>query len=151
MSRRLSWVLAAGAALLAAGAAHAGDIRQQCGSTTRADAIRASSVIVADALAPPEDRVIALRNRGFSYQQQGDLDSAIVDYDAAVKLAKTAGARPRSQEARMLAKVYVDRGVAWRLKGEPEKALADFDAALAVDPQLASAQENRDALFFRSR
>jgi tetratricopeptide (TPR) repeat protein len=122
-----------------------------CGSTTPALAIRACSVVVADSLAPPEDRIIALRNRGFSHQLEGDLDGAIADYDAAVKLSNTTFAHPRGQDARILAKTLVDRGVAWRAKGDPDKALADFDAALWVDPQLASAQENREALFFKSR
>jgi len=151
MTRHLPLVLAAGAAWLAASAAHAGDIRQMCGSTTPALAIRACSVIIADSLAPPGDRVVALRNRGFSHQQEGDLDRAIADYDAAVKLSNTTAAHPRGEDARILAKTLVDRGVAWRQKGDPDKALADFDAAIWADPHLASAQENRDALFFKSR
>jgi tetratricopeptide (TPR) repeat protein len=142
---------AAAAAAVFASAAQAGGIRDLCASTTRSDAVRACSVIIADSLAPPEDRIIALRNRGFSYQQQGELDRAIADYDTAIKLSHSSAAHPRGQDARILARTLVDRGVAWREKNEPDKALADFDAAIEIDPQLASAQENRDALFFKSR
>ena len=132
-------------------AAHALDIRQRCASTARPDAIRACTVVITDALAPSEDRIIALRNRGFSHQQQGDLDTAIADYDAAIKLSRTVAVNPRGQDARLLAKTLVDRGVAWREKGDPDKALADFDAAADADPTLVSAQQNRDALYFQSR
>lgn len=152
MTRTLALALAAGAAALAAASgAHAMDIRQMCASTARPDAIRSCTVIISDTLAPPEDRIIALRNRGYSHQLQGDLDRAIADYDTAIKLSQATAAHPRGPDARILAKTLVDRGVAWREKGEPEKALADFDAAEAADPTLVSAAENRDALYFKKR
>lgn len=131
----------------AASGAHAMDLRQKCASTAHVDAIRACSVLITDGLTPPEDRIIALRNRGFSYQQLGELDRAIGDYDSAIRLSRTTAAHPRGQEARLLAKTLVDRGVAWREKGDLNKALADFDAAIWADPELPSAQENRSALF----
>jgi tetratricopeptide (TPR) repeat protein len=140
-------------ALVIAGAASAQsrDPSFLCTSRHTAEAIAACTAIIRDSLQPPEDRVVALRNRGYTYQLTGDLDRAIVDYDAAVKLALAEGKHPKGRAATLLAKTYVDRGVAWRAKGEVDKALADFDAALAADPNLVSAQENRDALFFQSK
>ncbi len=137
------------AALLAATSARAqyDDPVQLCAARHTADAIRACTKVVKDFTLPAETRVIALRNRGYSFQLQGDLDKAIGDYDAAIKLA--AAGQPRGKAALMLAKTYVDRGVAWREKGDVDKALADFDAALAVAPDLASAKDNRAALFFK--
>jgi tetratricopeptide (TPR) repeat protein len=152
MTRRPVLALAGGVAVMAAAsAAHAMDIRQMCASTARPDAIRSCTVIISDGLAPAEDRIIAMRNRGYSYQLQGELDRAISDYNAAIKLSQATAPHPRGQDARVLAKTLVDRGVAWREKGDPDKALADFDAAEAADPTLASAAENRDALYFKKR
>ncbi len=127
------------------------DPRFLCASHHAGEAIRACSVVIRDALQPPEDRIVAFRNRGYTYQLQGQLGRAIGDYDAAVKMALADGPHPKGKAATLLAKTYVDRGVAWREKGDVDKALADFDAAIAADPTLASAQENRDALFFKKR
>ena len=152
MTRAFTLSLAgAAAALAAASGAHAMDIRQMCASTARSDAVRSCSVIIAESLAPAEDRIIAMRNRGYSHQLQGDLDLAISDYNAAIKLSQVTVAHPHGQDARILARTLVDRGVAWREKGDPDKALADFDAAETADPTLVSAAENRDALYFKKR
>ena len=151
--RRVLVLASALCAALVAGAAAAqtDDPRFLCASRHSAEAIRACTTVIRDSLQPPEDRVVALRNRGYAYQLQGDLDRAIADYDAAIRLAFSEDKHPKGRAATMLAKTYVDRGVAWREKGEVEKALADFDAAIEADPTLSSAQENRDALFFRKR
>jgi tetratricopeptide (TPR) repeat protein len=149
--RAIFVVAAAGVLVTTAVHAQTDDPRYLCASRHSAEALRACTTVIRDSLQPPEDRIVALRNRGYTYQLQGDLDHAISDYDASIKLALVEDRHPKGRAAAMLAKTYVDRGVAWREKGEVEKALADFDAAIDVDPTLASAQENRDALFFRNR
>jgi tetratricopeptide (TPR) repeat protein len=127
------------------------DPRYLCASHHAVEALRACTTVIKDILQPPEDKIVAYRNRGYTYQLGGDLERAIADYDAAVKMALTEDKHPKGRAAALLAKTYVDRGVAWRERGDVDKALADFDAALAADPDLASARENRDALFFKSR
>lgn len=67
-----------------------------------------------------------LDSRGFTYLRLGQLDNAIADLDAALKLA------PR------LAPSLFVRSIAWSRKGDPTRAAADRAAALAIDPDIAS-------------
>jgi tetratricopeptide (TPR) repeat protein len=150
MRARALIIVAAALTAAAPASAQTKDPAFLCASHHAAEAIRACTTIIRDGLLTPEARIVAFRNRGYTYQLQGDLAHAIADYDAAVKLALAEG-KPRGRAATLLAKTYVDRGVAWREKGDAEKALADFDAAIEADPNLGSAHENRDALFFKSR
>lgn len=83
--------------------------------------------------APPPDAA-ALLARGDGHKSRGDIDRAIVDYDAALK------ADPK------LADAHHNRGLAWRAKGDRRRALADFDAALRLRPDFESARANRRAL-----
>jgi tetratricopeptide (TPR) repeat protein len=122
-----------------------------CGSRQPQRSIAACTRVIQDRLQPADIKTTALRNRGFAHQIRGEPDAAITDYDAAIALVLAGGRSPRGEVETRLAKTYVDRGVAWREKGDVDRALADFDAAIAADPKLESAQENRDALFFRKR
>lgn len=76
-----------------------------------------------------------LLTRGDDFSARGELDRAIVNYDAALK------ADPASAEA------FNARGVARRAKGDRRRALADFDAALKLKPDFALARTNRTSLF----
>jgi lipoprotein NlpI len=62
-------------------------------------------------------------NRGLEHAAKGRADSAIADYDAAIRLD------PRYGDA------YLARGNAWGLKNDSGRAIADFDAALNVNPK----------------
>lgn len=73
--------------------------------------------------------------RGDDFSVKGELDRAIVNYDAALK------ADPVSAEA------FNGRGAARRAKGDRRRALADFDAALKLKPDFAAARANRTSLF----
>ena len=145
--------LAAFAALAIAGPAYsqANFDHDLCGSRKPDRALSACTRVIQDRHEAPEMRVLALRNRGFIYQDRGDLERAIADYDAAIKLATLTPPRQRSEEAGLLAKTYVNRGVAHAARGEAEQALSDYDAALDLVPDLASALQNREALFFKAR
>lgn len=72
--------------------------------------------------------------RGDDFNIKGDLDRAIADYDAALKV------EPGFAEA------LNSRGLAWRAKGDRRRALADFDAALKLKPDFETARANRKSL-----
>jgi tetratricopeptide (TPR) repeat protein len=73
--------------------------------------------------------------RGDDFNIKGDLDRAIADYDAALKV------EPAYAEA------LNSRGIAWRAKGDRRRALLDFDAALKLKPDFDAARANRKSLF----
>lgn len=77
----------------------------------------------------------ALLARGDDFNIKGELDSAIADYDAALKVEPA------------LAEALNSRGMAWRAKGDRRRALSDFDAALKLKPDYEAARANRKSLF----
>ncbi len=68
------------------------------------------------------------------FQRKGDLDRAIADFTAAIKI------QPGFTAA------YVSRGNAYQAKGEREKAAADYKRALAINPNLAAAKDGLKVL-----
>lgn len=77
----------------------------------------------------------ALMARGNDFNAKGDLDRAIADYDAALKIDPS------------LVEALNSRAMAWRAKGDRRKALADLDAALRFKPDFEAARNNRKILF----
>ena len=73
-------------------------------------------------------------NRGLSYASNKDYDSAIADYDQAIRL------RPK-------ANFLTNRGDSYQFKGDRERAMADYDAALRLDANFSLAYNNRAALW----
>ena len=73
--------------------------------------------------------------RGDDFSIKGDLDRAIADYDAALKVDPA------------FADALNGRGVAWRAKGDRRRAQADFDAAIKFKPDFEPARVNRKSLF----
>jgi tetratricopeptide (TPR) repeat protein len=80
------------------------------------------------------DRIKALIARGAAYDVRDQIDRAIGDYDAALRLDPT------------LADIFNARGGLWRRKGDRPRALADFDAAIKLNPQHAAARANYKSL-----
>ncbi len=80
------------------------------------------------------DRLKALVARGAAYARKDQLDSAIADYDVALRLDGS------------LADVFNARGELWRRKGDRVRALADFGAALKLNPQYEKARANYRSL-----
>jgi tetratricopeptide (TPR) repeat protein len=70
-------------------------------------------------------------NRGLSRHEKGELDSAIGDYNEAIRLD------------RKNAHAYSNRGVAWHQKKDVDKAIADFDEAIRLDPKQSEIYNNR--------
>jgi tetratricopeptide (TPR) repeat protein len=149
MSGATRWALGLVAVLaVGAPAAHA-DMhadRELCGSSKPGVAIPNCTKVITDRAQPPEVRALTLSNRGFASQGIGEVDDAIRDYNAAIKLVLGAGLGRHGPSAALLAKTYVNRGVAYGMRDNPTQALRDYDAALALDPGLDSARYNRAVL-----
>ena len=76
------------------------------------------------------DRIKALIARGASFARRDQLDRAIADYDAVLRLDPT------------LADIFNARGELWWRKGERRKALSDFGDALKLNPDQEMARSN---------
>ena len=82
------------------------------------------------------DLAIAYTNRGNAYQQKGDDDRAVDDYDEAIRLD------PK------LASTYSGRCRAHRSNGKSALALVDCNEAIRLDPKSAPAYDNRAMAYF---
>ena len=80
---------------------------------------------------PPAMLAQALLNRGLARQKLGQHDAAIVDYDAALRIAAL------SPKARVRA--LYNRALAFRAKGDAGRAIEDLTAAIYTDPDFAEA------------
>jgi tetratricopeptide (TPR) repeat protein len=66
---------------------------------------------------------IGYNNRGNSYRNYGDYDSAIADYTEAIRID------PKNASA------YEERGDAYYLKGDYDRAISDYTGAIQIDPR----------------
>ena len=115
-------------------------------------------------------------NRGIAWDNKGELDKAIADYNQALainpKFALAYNNRGLAwykkgeydkaiadfnevqrfldpSDAANLAATNNSRGLAWYGKGEYDKAIADFEQALAINPKFALAYNNRGLARYR--
>jgi tetratricopeptide (TPR) repeat protein len=79
------------------------------------------------------DRIKALLARAGAYLRKQQIDLAIADDGAVLRLDPSA-------------EVFNARGELFRTKGDRPRALADFGAALKLDPQHANARANYKSL-----
>jgi tetratricopeptide (TPR) repeat protein len=80
------------------------------------------------------DRVKALIARAAAYDRKDQIDRAIADDGAALRLDTTQ------------AELFNARGELWRRKGDRPRALQDFAAAIKLNPNLSSAKANYKSL-----
>jgi tetratricopeptide (TPR) repeat protein len=80
------------------------------------------------------DRIKALVARAGAYDRKDQVDRAIGDYDAALRLDPA------------LADIFNARGELWRKKGDRPRALADFGAAIKLNPTHEAARANYKSL-----
>ena len=73
----------------------------------------------------------AYANRARAYQDRGDQDHAIQDYDQAIR------------NNPQLASAYLGRGAAYTQKGAYDLAVQDYNQALKIEPSNAEAFFNR--------
>jgi len=70
-------------------------------------------------------------NRGIAYDEEGQYDQAILDYNKALEI------NPRYAEA------YNNRGVAYANKGQYDQAISDYNKALEINPRFAAPYQYR--------
>src|SRR5262249_48061427 len=78
-------------------------------------------------------------NRGGFYDRRGQLDKALADFSAAIKLD------------RKLAPAWADRGLVYGKLGQLDKALADLSKAIELDGKDAQPWHNRGVLYLKLR
>ena len=88
-------------------------------------------IVSGKAKLPPEMLAQALLNRGLAHQKSGNASAAIIDYDAALRIAAL------SPKARVRA--LYNRALAFRAKGDAGRAIEDLTAAIYTDPEFAQA------------
>jgi len=76
-------------------------------------------------------------SRGVERRGAKDIDGAIADYDAAIKI------NPTDQFA------FNNRANLWRDKGDLERAIADYSEAIRIDPGYTAAYVNRGLVYER--
>lgn len=86
---------------------------------------------------PSPNQAIFYIKRGTIYENKGDLDRALADYNQAVQ---------RDPEH---ANAYDKRGSLYLLKNDLEKSLTDLNRALELDSKLVHAYNNRGKLHFK--
>ena len=74
-------------------------------------------------------------NRGNAWQEKGEYDKAIADYNQAIRL------KPNNADP------YYFRGVVWEKKGEYDNAIADHNRAILLNPNFTQAYNNRGAVW----
>ncbi|MGA2045221.1 MAG: tetratricopeptide repeat protein [Roseiarcus sp.] len=131
-SRLAALVLIAGPALVAPAAA---DDSKICVNGFGAPKIAACTRAIQSGRWRGRDLAWAYVDRGNGYQNVGDHDQAIADYDTALRL------EPKEGNA------YIGRGGAWRDKHEGDRALADFDEAVRLEPKSSIAFSNRGNVY----
>lgn len=107
----------------------AGNLGRQCYEAARrgpADGMAGIGVCtqaLSDEAMPQRDRAGTLVNRGIVYLQSNDINRAIADFDAAIRIDPSLG------------EGYVNRGIALlRLGGADREAIATLSTALAHNP-----------------
>lgn len=79
----------------------------------------------------------AFNNRGMSYVKAQNLDSALDDFNEALRI------NPRYSYA------LDNRGEIWRARGDFNRALADFDASIKADPTFTASYYNKGLTYER--
>jgi lipoprotein NlpI len=116
----------------------AADDTQTCAKESGDVAIAACSRAIATGRLSGHDLAVIYDNRAVEYQNKGDLDRAIADYNEAIRLD------PEYVTA------YRNRARTWNLKGDADNSIADFNQAIKLNPKDAEAFFGRGRTFLGS-
>jgi tetratricopeptide (TPR) repeat protein len=124
------------ALLLLASAARAQQVQdwQVCQDkerTTLGNHVRGCTAIIRSDRTSSKDKAVAYNNRGNVLRDRGELDRAIADFDAAIRLD------PKSADS------HINRGIARYRRGDLDRAIADYDEAIRLEPDDAYAYNDR--------
>jgi tetratricopeptide (TPR) repeat protein len=70
-------------------------------------------------------------HRGIVWHERGESDSAMADFNEAIRL------EPRNEAA------YFNRGLVWSARGDHDRAIADYTRAIQLDPKYSDAYHSR--------
>jgi len=93
--------------------------------------IEACSIVITAGHVNREDLATAFKNRGNAYDDKGQYDRAIQDYDHAIAI------NPNDADA------FNNRGTSYRAKGQYDLAVQDYDQAIRLIPNSAKTLNNR--------
>ena len=93
--------------------------------------IEACTIVITSGRVNMEDLATAFKNRGNAYDDKGQNDLAIEDYDHAIAI------NPNDADA------LNNRGTSYRAKGKYDLAVLDYDQAIKLIPNNAKALSNR--------
>jgi tetratricopeptide (TPR) repeat protein len=93
--------------------------------------IEACSAVIAGGHVGRKDLATAFKNRGNAFDDKGQYDRAIEDYDHAIAI------NPKDADA------FNNRGTTYRAMGQYGRAIQDYDQALILTPKSAMALNNR--------
>jgi len=131
-------LLATGVALATAAIAEQAPSWDVCSGRsvpTFEERISACTAIIESEGATPANRAEALGFRGVAYENRGDSDAAVRDYDASLQLDATSSSRHRI------------RGNKYTIEKNYDAAFAEYGEAIRLDPTSAFAFNNRGRLY----
>ena len=111
---------------------------QEKEKTTLGNHVRSCTAIIRSDRSSSKDKAIAYNNRGNILRDRGELDRAIADFDAAVRL------EPKSADT------YINRGIARYRRGDLDRAIADYDEAIRIDPSDIAIFHDRGVMWQRN-
>jgi tetratricopeptide (TPR) repeat protein len=134
---RLLPLLAAVTLLLCANGrpAHAADDVSTCHQSSGPEALAACDRAIGSGRFSGLELAKLYTSRGVERRRAKDIDGAIADYDAAIKI------NARDQFA------FNNRANLWRDKGDLERAIADFSEAIRIDAGYTAAYVNRGMVY----
>lgn len=126
-----TWVLSATIGLTALAQGY-DQFSKKCYEDDNPDrAIEACSAVISAGVVDRQDLATAFKNRGNAYDDKGQYDRAIQDYDHAIAINPDDG------------NAFNNRGTSHRARGQYDLAIQDYDQAIGLLPNNAMTLNNR--------
>lgn len=128
--------------LLIGCSAQLADDAQKCRNniTSNPDlALRGCTALIESGKLSKGNLVKVLVDRGVAYTNKGDYESAVQDFDKAIRLSPD------------VAEAFMNRGIAYDNKGAYDRAIQDYNQAIQLRPDYAPAFNNRGIVYSEKR